>query len=198
MIIDDTIWQGIREKPEFKRRKDADHESYAWDELIEGLADPKAKPIGEAPPKLTDLELALRAMARETRFNRRVLGRGVREFLGHAKARVLRSRILVGPSGVIYVLGYFLAGEDLKLVKAEMVNRCFLARHTVGAGDIIVGVGLSEHIAGVGTATSLIYLNLIDWAAVDDETATRMKAELGFFAGTAMKHSHEDEYPLSN
>ena len=46
MIVDDTIWQGIREKPEFKRRKEADCESYTWDKLVEFL------PVGRRTPRL--------------------------------------------------------------------------------------------------------------------------------------------------
>ncbi len=198
MIVDDTIWQGIREKPEFKRRKEADREGYTWDKLIECLSDPNAKPIGEAGPQLTDLELALRAMARETRFARRILGRGVREFLEQAKDGKLRSRILNGPSGVIYVLMFFPAGEDPKFRIAELCNRCFLARHAIGSGDTVIGVGISEYVQGAGSASDLIYLNVTDWSAADDETAVRMKADLGFFAEAAIRRRHEDEYPVSD
>ncbi len=30
MIVDDTLWRDIQQKAEFKRRKEADRESYAW------------------------------------------------------------------------------------------------------------------------------------------------------------------------
>ena len=86
MVVDDTVWQGIRERPEFKRRKEVDRESYIWDKLIEELSDPKTEPISGPGLTLTELELALRTMSREPRLSRRMLGRGVREFLEEAKA----------------------------------------------------------------------------------------------------------------
>jgi hypothetical protein len=196
MIVDNTIWQAIREKPEFKRRKEADHESYIWDKLIEALADPNAIPIAGPGPTLSDLELALRVMAREPRLSRRLLGSGVREFLEQAKARKLRSRILIAPGGNIYVFVFFSADEDSKSRTGELGCRCWIARHTVGRGEIIVGVGLSEHVPAVGSASDLIYMNLPNWSAEDDEKAAKMKADLGFFAEAGIQHSHVDEYPV--
>jgi hypothetical protein len=197
LFVDDTLWRGIQQKPEFKRRKEADRESYTWDKLIELLADPSAKSVGEAGPQLNEVELALRAMARENRFARRLLGRGVREFLQQATAGNLRSRLLTGPSGVIYVLVFFASDEDDRYRIAELGNRCFIARHKAGVGDIVVGVGISKYAPHSGSASDLVYLYLPNWSAADDETAIRMTADLGFFEGTSAQHSHEDEYPAS-
>ena len=55
MVLDNTIWEGIKQDAAFQRRKEADAESYAWDRLIELLSDPNAKPVSGAAPKLTDL-----------------------------------------------------------------------------------------------------------------------------------------------
>ena len=129
LTVDDTIWREVQQKPEFKRRKEADRESYAWDKLIEYLADPTAKSISEPGPQLNDIELALRAMARENRFARRLLGRGVREFLRQATDGKLRSRLLRGPGGVIYVFVFFQSDENAAFRAAEVANRCFIARH---------------------------------------------------------------------
>ena len=197
MIVDNTIWQAMREKPEFKRRKEADRDSYIWDRLIEVLADPNAKPIAGPGPTLSELELALRTMAREPRLSRRLLGTSVREFLEQAKAKKLRARVLTAPSGTIYVFVFFPAEKDSRSRTAELGCRCLIARHIVGRGDTIIGVGLSGHVPGVGSTSDLIYMNLPDWSAVEDEKAVKMKADLGFFAGTAIQHSHVDEYPVS-
>jgi hypothetical protein len=195
MTVEDGIWRGIQQKPEYKRRQEADHDSYAWDKLIEQLADPTAKLIGEAGTQLNDVELALRAMARENRFARRCLGRGFLEFLRQATARKLRSRLLTGPSGVIYVFVFFEPDKDATFRIAEVGNRCFVARHRVGVGDVVVGVGIGRFAPGVGSTSDLVYLKLPNWSTADDETAVRMKADLGFFETSSTQHSHEDEYP---
>ena len=198
MVVDNTVWQEIREKPEFKRRKEADRESYVWDRLIEELSDPKAKPVSGPGPTLADLELALRTMAREPRLARRMLGRGLCEFIKQAKAGKLRSRILVAPGGTIYVLVCFRADTDPGFWEAELACRCLIARHIVGHGDTIIAVGLSEFVPGIGSGSTLVYMHLPAWSASDDEKAAVMKAEYGFFMGADFQHRHDDEYPASD
>jgi hypothetical protein len=195
MILDDTIWKGLQERPEFKRRKEADRDSYFWDKLIEGLSDPNAKPIGESGAELSEFELALRVMAREPRFYRRGLGRHAHEFFDQAKAGKLRSRILNSPSGVIYVLAFFSQHEDLKNQSAELGARCLIARHQIGKGDTVIGIGIGRHVSGKGSVSTLCYVKCPNWSAQDDAQAVKMKSSMGFFAKSALRHSHEDEYP---
>jgi hypothetical protein len=195
MIVGDNIWDEIRQKPEFKRRKEEDRESYYWDHFIELLSNPNAKSVGEAADQLTQVELALRAMARETRFSRRTLGKATHEFFQRAKAGQLRSRMLVGHSGVIYVLVYFPAGEPDEFRISELGARCFVARHKVGEGDTIVGIGISEHLTGSGSASDLIYMYVPHWSASDDKEAEKVKAEFGYFLKPRVQHRSSDEYP---
>ncbi len=196
MIVDDTIWRGVKEKPEFKQKKESDRVSYLWDKLIEHIADPTA--INESGDQLSDLEIAFRIMSRETRLSRRLLGRGVRGVFELAKARKIRSRILCGPSGVIYILAYFSAGIETKLRTAELLARCFVARHQVGRGNIVIGIGISEYLTGRGSASDIIYMNYPNWSNLDDERAVRMKNELDFFKDAIVQNRYEDEYPQSN
>jgi hypothetical protein len=134
-------------------------------------------------------------MAMESRFARRVLGQGLRAFIIRAQAGEIHSRVLVGPSGVVYVLVYFRAGEDAQYRRAELGNRCFLARHVVGRGDTVVGVGLGEYQSEIGSTSDLIYLHLPDWSSADDDRAVQMKAALGLFDKATVRQSHEDEFP---
>ena len=195
MLLQPGIWDEIRGKPEWQRRKDADRESYYWDRLIELLSDPTAKPVGEAGVQLTSFEVALRAMARECRFSRRGLGRGVREFFEEARAGKLRSRIVRGLSGILYVFVYFGSGEDHEYRTAELTARCLIARHRHGQGDAVVGVGISKHIEGLGTASDLVYVDVRAWSAADDARAAAMASDFGFFRSPVTKQTCEEEYP---
>jgi hypothetical protein len=134
--VDDTVWEGPRTSPEFQRRKEADRESYAWDHMIEYLSRRDLRSSTEVGPDLTDIEIALRVMARETRLSRRILGRGLGNFHSQRRERPLRSRVMMGTSGVIYVLVRFFKEESLEQRQAALVNRCFSARHEVGSGTI--------------------------------------------------------------
>jgi hypothetical protein len=196
IFVDDTVWKGLYESPAFKRRKKADEESYAWDRLIELLSDPNTRAtFGEAGVKLTELELSLRAMSRENRLARRLLGRGVTDFITQATANVLRSRALRSPSNVIYVLVYFTKGEDEKQRAAELGTRCFIARYKLGFGDTIIGIGLSRYVPGVGSTSDVVYLHVPGWSPQDDEHAERMQDALGHYAKARVQHCNEDEYP---
>jgi hypothetical protein len=196
IVVEDTVWSELNQRPEWKRRKEADEPSYAWDRLIEMLADPRAKSIEGAQPELNDLELALRSMARETRFYRRILGGALREFLTSAKAKKLRSRAIVSPSGVIYVLVYFTAADDLKHRTPELALRCAAARKKAGRGEIVVGIGIGEHEAGKGSTSDLVYLCPENWAEFIAKAEGALQAS-GYFAESFAQKSHHDEYPNS-
>jgi hypothetical protein len=198
MFVDDTVWDGLRNSPEFKRRKEADRESYAWDRLIEYLSGREFRPSIEAGPELTDIEIALRVMARETRFSRRILGRRLVDFHSQRHERPLRSRVMSGLSGVLYVLVRFGPAEGPEHRRAALGNRCFVARHEFGRGATVIGIGIAEHAPNVWSVSDVVYFDLGDWSADDDATAAAMKAEYGYFQDVAMRQIHEDEYPTSS
>ena len=129
-------------------------------------------------------------MAREMRLSRRILGKAVREFVEQAKAKKLRSRILIGPSGIIYVLTFFSANEAPKAREAELGTRCLVARHKVGKGNVVIGIGLGEFQPGLGSSSDLIYLDMDDWPQVLKD-GDNIMAGTGYFSDSPLRHSHE-------
>ncbi|HEY3392925.1 MAG TPA: hypothetical protein VGK58_09475 [Lacipirellulaceae bacterium] len=198
LFIDDTLWNGLKEKPDYQRKKEADKDSYWWDSLIEHLSDPTAQSLRGPDPPTSHIELALRSLARESRLSRRILGRAFREFIELARSKSLRSRISVAlPSGTIYVFVFFDPAEELERRSAELCNRCYIARHRLGHGQIVIGIGVSERVANVGSVSDIVYLDLNAWTAADDERAVEMIAKLGHFVNATASERHEDEYPSS-
>ena len=195
IMFDDTIWAGLQTDVAFLRRKVADEGSYAWDRLIEGLSDPRAKPVEGAGPELNELELALRQMARESRLNRRALGAEARDFVVAAQAGKLRSRLLCSKSGLIFVMVYFPPTETPEMRRNEIIGRCYVGRQRMGQGDVLVGIGLSRHVPGLGSASDLIYLKFPRWSDEDDVFAREIQERLGYFANVPTRHRHEDEFP---
>ena len=193
-VIDDTVWAHLERLPEWKRRKDANQSSYAWDRLIDLLADPKSKSINGPQPELDDLEYVLRSMARESRFFRRVLGEAVQTFLTQAMARKLRSRIIQSPSGIIYVLVYFFPEDPYEHRTPELALRCVAARKKVGEGQIVIGVGIGQHESGQGSTSDVVYLNPPDWKEFIAGAENAMKSAK-YFTQAEMQKKHFDEYP---
>jgi hypothetical protein len=192
MFVDDTVWKGLCNNPEFQRRKQTDVDSYAWDELIEALADTSAKPVEGPPPTLNELDLALREMARETRFSRRVLGKNLREFLEKAKAKVLRSRMIIGDRGIIYVFVFFSADEPVNGRIAELAARSCAARQRTGRGEAVIGIGIGEFQAGIGSTSDVFYIKMDDWSNIENDATLR---GFGYFTESPMQNVYEDEYP---
>lgn len=193
-VFDNSLWSGLQSNPAFLRRKEADRVSYLWDDLTEALSDPKAKAVSGPEPELNQVEMAVRAMARETRLHRRILGQAVGEFLAAARARQTRARIVRGGHGVIYIFAYFLPSDTPEMRKAELVGRCYVARLICGSGDTMVGIGLSGHELGVGSTSDLVYINFPVWTDEDQAMASKAR-DLGFFRGQPIQHRHADEYP---
>lgn len=194
MVFDNTLWAGLKTNPAFQRRKQADEVSYAWDNLIETMSDSTLVTVEGPKSSLTDLDLALRAMACEMRFYRRMLGQQFVAFLHDAQARKLRSRLLHSPSGVTYVFVYFGSAESSRDRQAEMLGRCYVARKRVGKGEVVVGIGLSPHEPGIGWKSDLTYVRFPRWSEVELKQAEEYERLTGHFSGTAV-HQKSDEYP---
>ena len=194
-IFDETIWAGLQTNPSFLRRKEADRVSYVWDRLTEVLSDPNAKTLEGPPIELTDLELALRVMARESRFARRGLSAFVREFLEDAKAQKTRARLFNGTSGIIYVFVYFSHCDDAVKRREELTGRCYVARYLIGAGSVIIGIGLSPHIPGKGSTSDLTYMQFPGWTAENEAEAIQIQKEGKFWINAIPQRRHIEEYP---
>ena len=82
IVIDADLWSGFNAlQPEYKAKKIADRDSYIWDRLLRILSDDILHGNIEFGPDLNEAELAIRTMAREDRFSRRMLGKSFIEFL---------------------------------------------------------------------------------------------------------------------
>lgn len=195
LMIDDTLWEGLAEREEYKRKKKADIISYDWDRLIEMYVGPNREILGESEEQLTAMERALRSMAREDRVSRRMLAGAMRDFVEQAIAGQLRSRTLSGASGVIYVLIFFDSTEDRQRRVAVLNDRIGLARHTVGTGDTAIGIGFVQNEPDVVTVCELGYLDATDWSFEDDAEAERLKAERNFQDKLTCRSVTAWEYP---
>lgn len=197
IFLDQGLWESIQRKPEYRRKKAEDVESYTWDRLIEGLLGGRL-PVSEEPsPSFTDMDLAVRVMARENRFSRRVLGKALKEFLILAQAGNINSRIVPSPSEIAYVFLYVRSDLSFQDIQAELGCRCFIARGMLSKHRTIIGVAIQEWAAGKGSSSSLVYLHKEAWGDDDKTTMRAMQESTGFFATPLTKRVSENEYPDS-
>ena len=193
VFVDDGGWTQFQQKPEYKRKKVADEGSYAWDRLIEIFCRDMLHGNLEFSPGLAGTERAIRRMAREDRFSRRVMGKAFSEFLD--QSHEIRARRVTSPSGVVYV---FLArphGYPRETRTAELSNRCFVARGLSPDATVVVGLATEQYTAGKGFSLDLVHMYKPEWGEKDQEVMDGMQRDLGYFVKPHLTQTSEDEYP---
>jgi len=195
LLIEEELWPELTSKPQYHAKKIADEQSYLWDRLIEKIGRDVVAGNLQYANSLEDDEQGLRVMARENRFERRMLAESLASFLDAARANEVRSRMTKSPSGVGYVFVAAHPDEDRDLRNKETSLRCFVARAQMGACSTIIGIGTERPGVRPGASWDIHYLSVPVLTDAFRDTAAKITADLGYFAAPRMTHVHEDEYP---
>ena len=198
LVVGDDLWEGFSKKNEYKAKKAADENSYVWDRLIEGLSKDIMSGSLEFGPDLNESEAAVRVMARENRFSRRMLGKSFTEFYELARQKKVRSRMAMSLSDVTYVLLALQHGEDRKYRAAELSGRCFVARGLHPDRKTVIGLATERYEEGKGYSFDIVYLYKEIWTEEDQKQMRYAQKEFGYFATPRMQKVSEDEYPLQS
>ena len=148
---------------------------------------------------MAESEQALRVLAREDRFSRRVLGRAFKEFLEHSQARMVRSRCLQSLSGVVYVFLTYDSDSNPEKRKYELLGRCVASLSRFPKASTIIGIDINVpgELPRGGYTSDLVMLHSDDgeWPVEYIEKARLFMDELGYFRDSNETRLHEDEYP---
>jgi hypothetical protein len=202
IILDNDLWESFSRKPEYRRKKDADGPSYSWDSLLEVYCHDVLNEHLEVGSSATELEKVARTMARETRFNRRLLGSSLSDFMRRSDPRTpqqerVRSRMVPSPSGVVYVLLTRPHGYERELRAKELWLRCYVARgNNPYEYETVIGIATEEPVRGKGFTLDTVFFWQKDWAADDEKKAKQIQKELGYFEKPNQIKLHVDEYPV--
>lgn len=194
LILESGSWETLTALPEFKRRKVANRDSYSWDRLIETVSEDILNDNLEIGPGLTESERAMRLMAREDRFCRRLLGRHFVEFIHDARNQKTRARLMQSPSGVSYVLLRMPPNEDRKMHLPELTRRCFVARGLSSRSSRVIGIGVSDG-GNQGFALTVVYYEHPVWTEADAASAKVIQDELDYFQSSRLRRVPEVEFP---
>lgn len=203
IILDENLWESFQAKPEYERKKLADRESYAWDQLVEVYCHDVLNEHLEIGFQPSDLERIARMMARENRFNRRLLGGKFAEFMARSSPSLpdkqrLRSRMVPSHSGVVYVFLTRPHGYPRDLRSKELGLRCYIARGVNPYKyDTVIGIATEQPEDGKGFTLDSFYLWMKDWTDEDQRKIDLMRNELDFFNKPVETRVKWDEYPSS-
>lgn len=201
IVLDDDVWEGFNNSPQVKAKKQLDQVSYVWDEIIEELHQTYLQSnfitgVPYASHQLSDIEKAVRVMAREDRLSRRALAMSLVDFLQNSRSQKLKSR--VASSLVQDVLYVFLISDydaDRQANMAELLGRCVVARGLTPDRTRVIGIGteFSRHVEG--SATTVCYLGVPEWTGEWQEKMDYLQREFRYFAQPRAKTFSGTEYP---
>ncbi len=200
IVFDGDLWRAFVAKQEYQAKKQADRISYVWDRLIETISEDyrSERLLSEhsfSVTQLSDVELAVRAMACEDRFSRRLLGSKFIEFLELTQTRNVRSRVVPASSGVNYVFLVHPHGGDREYRMAELAARCFVVRGLKPESELAVGIATEEYEPNRGFSLDVLYLRKPSWTEEDQKHLEYLQKEFGYFSNPVQTHLNEDEYP---
>jgi hypothetical protein len=199
LVVLPDVWTEFTKKDEYQRKKTVDKESYIWDRMIEIIGRDVLHGHLEFGEGLDDNETALRAMAKETRFARRMLGQSFLEMVkglpeGNIRARMVKSP----PSDIVYV--FLLADhmEERKFRRAELGNRCFVARGLNSNSPRVVGIAADRPNPNFKSYSfDLCSLFMPGWSDSAQKQIEKVQTDLGYFRKPVVSKESHDEYPLS-
>lgn len=203
LVLEDDLWSGFSKDKVFLAKKQRDEISYIWDKIIEEVYQSFVNSeLVTNPPfttgKITDIENALRVMARENRFARRNLAESFVEFLQDTKNKRTRARLYQSSlSEVLYVFLVSSYDIDREYNIAELYSRCIVARGLFQEKSVVVGICAEFSKVLKGSATTLCYLNIREWSDEWQEKMQFLQNEFDYFKGEEKRGRGEFEYPQS-
>jgi hypothetical protein len=199
IFIKPDSWEKLISQPEFKAKQVEDRPSYIWDNLLEVVGKDVLDGNLESAPALTDSEKALRVMARENRFARRMLGKAFSDFLRYAAEKRLDSRMMQSRCvGYVFLVFDGDAAVDRKYRNAALGLRCLVARNDMPDCSTIIGVGTERPSATRGFSFDILYMHLPTWSQADVKRSEEIRAEFSYFRAPIRTNIHEDEYPRTS
>lgn len=204
--LDESFWTNFENNPQRLAQKEEDKISYFWDHLIEVFA--KHAQAGteffKQKNNLDVTEKILRFLAKESRFDRRILSKAFLEIaektpLDQRMIRCIPPRV---PGNPYYVFLIFPWRKD----KTEKVNREVRAGFLEAAMKVfklknpqaqdIIGIATESGRAHAeGGSEDAAYLDGRIWTKEHEKEALELQQELGILINPSMRYVHEKEYP---
>ncbi len=196
ILVEPFVWDKFVQKEEYKKRRQQERISYIWDKIIQEFFRDFSKEQLIFNNKYIEIEQSLRAMSKETRFERMMLSDSFLHFIGYFNQPKACARISPSSSGVTYV---FLLDDhredDRKQRIQELQLRCLAARNVIQSNKEVVGITTNPYINGGGHSYDLCYLNISELSEDKRQEISRMQKELGYFVNPDQQMKHYDEYP---
>jgi hypothetical protein len=207
--FDESHFKSLRNRSEYRAKKEADRPSYVWDELIERfirLGDPNL--AGEHFKQTSqELEEGLRIIASESRFNRRLLARALRDALVRALERPGRrfARVVTAAQDPERVYIFLIlparpeeSYDDYRQYRVAMLHAyCRCAQLRFSDTTTFIGIGIDHPVKNYkGSSEDLFIYQPKALTDAGRQEVEKFRTELGILPDDLKAwHSHDDEFP---
>lgn len=205
-VITEGLWDHFRQLPQYINGKKENEASYFWDWLIEQFAVHMIKGTMEfsSGDQLDDNAMALRIMARENRFSRRILSKAFMEKIESTPPHKRKVRVMFSPQfqdvGYVLLLYPKPADIDMASYKEHRKKRTgllsaycksFKAKHP----ELNIIVGIASEPKGTGSGSKdLLYLDTTGWSDAALKEANRIRQEFALLLDDKVKEFRGTEY----
>jgi len=156
---------------------------------------------------ISELEIPVRILARESRLNRRYLADALLEIVAKTPSskraiRVIPPAALAATEQLYYIflLLPILNGpgeEERRIVRRDMLEACLLiTRLKFPEAKHVVGIAIDSGLENFGRSEDVAYFDCSDWDKAHEEEAKMLEMELGFFINLAQQERTITEFPL--
>jgi hypothetical protein len=196
LLVEGNLWEHLQRDGTFQAKKRANEASRPFDELIETFGREALAGTLEPGSMLTETEQLLRIMAREDRFNRRILGKSFNEFVDKAAEQDAGlARMGLSRSGVVYVFLALSRDFPREQRTKDLGLRCFVARGLNPSATTVVGIATERYEGKPGFSLDGCLLHLPTWTAAHQSQLLAIQKDLGYFVNAQERRTREDEYP---
>ena len=201
--VGEGLWHKFTTSLQYRRKEDANEVSYLWDNIIEDTAKHAINGtlVHGNELSLSLHEKALRVMARENRFSRRVLSRSIWEYIPTIPAGQSGRRAIVSKDQLdtLYV---FVATPKSNLPYGTYRERrriylddcCTVVASKHRKFKRVVGIA-TESESTNGYSHDLCYFEPDEWTPEQEAEVERIIESTGIGTCEQEAHVHEDEYP---
>lgn len=204
-IADSGAWDYWVNSEQFQAKKQADQISYCWDKLIEkfSLHILEGTQHFTTERDLSEIELGIRWMARETRFRRRMLATTLIDAMqktgpGEIRRRYVQPLLRGDPYWVFLVLPQpvFAKYEQYREVRRyALMEACQVVKHL--HPDALDVAGIAVEPIAERMSEDFTYLDARNWSPEAEAAAKDLHENIGIFrtGQIAQMHNIHKEYP---
>jgi hypothetical protein len=184
-ILEDDIWESLKNNPKYQAKKKADQVSYVWDGIIDRSHE------GDSH----QYELIARELARHDRLGRRICGKAFLDahIKAHNRGETFRRFMHMEDQGVVYCFLFQDDPEPRKNRKGHLTAMCHVAR-SKHKDKKIIGIA-TELMIRPSCSYDFVLFNVHEWTENDQEVLEDIQANTDILKNPGKHLIHEDEYP---